>query len=151
MTSSLLYLEDLTPGRRFETGRVTVTAQDIKAFAASFDPQPFHLDEARARDSVFGSLAASGWHTAALTMRLLVTGSLGVAGGLVGLGADVSWPRATRPGDELRVVSEVLEARPSKSNPARGIATIRHDTLNQHSEIVQTCVVKILVPTHPPA
>lgn len=149
MSSDTVYLEDLTPGRRFETGRVTVTAEDIKAFAASFDPQPFHLDEALARDSVFGGLAASGWHTAALTMRLLVTGQLRVAGGLVGLGADVSWPRATRPGDELRVVSEVLEARPSKSNPARGIATIRHETLTQRSEVVQTCVVKILVPTRP--
>jgi acyl dehydratase len=149
VSSDTVYLEDLTPGRRFETGRVTVTAEDIKAFAASFDPQPFHLDEALARDSVFGGLAASGWHTAALTMRLLVTGQLRVAGGLVGLGADVSWPRATRPGDELRVVSEVLEARPSKSNPARGIATIRHETLTQRSEVVQTCVVKILVPTRP--
>lgn len=149
MSPTPLYFEDLTPGRRFETDRAVVTAEDIKIFAASFDPQPFHLDEALAEESVFGGLAASGWHTAALTMRLLVTGRLDVAGGLVGLNADVSWPRATRPGDELRVVSEVLETRHSASNPARGIATIRHETLNQHGEIVQVCVVKILVPTRP--
>lgn len=142
-----LYLEDFTPGRRFVTDTVEVTPQEIKSFAARFDPQPFHLDEAAAKHSVFGGLAASGWHTASLTMRLWVTGPMRVPGGLVGLGGEIGWPKPTRPGDVLRVESEVLEAKRSRSKPDRGIVTLRLETKNQRGEVVQTAVLKILAPS----
>src|SRR5688572_9242746 len=99
----LLYLEDLHEGQRFVSASRTVEAEEIKAFAAEFDPQPFHLDETAAAGSFFGGLAASGWHTAALTMRLLVQGGLPLAGGVIGASGELSWPRPTRPGDMLRV------------------------------------------------
>jgi acyl dehydratase len=141
-----LYLEDFTVGRRFETATFDVTAADIKAFAARFDPQPFHLDEDAARRSVFHGLAASGWHTAAITMRLLVTSRIRIPGGMVGLGGEIGWPRPTFAGDQLKVESEVLEAKRSRSKPDRGIVTLRHETKNQRGEVVQTAVVKIFVP-----
>ncbi len=122
-----------------------VTLEDATAFAARFDPQPFHLDEAAGRASVFGRLAASGWHTAALTMRLLVEGALDIAGGLIGLGGEITWPGPTYPGDTLRVVSEVLAIRVSASKPDRGIVTVRNETLNQNDEAVQVFIVKMLV------
>jgi acyl dehydratase len=137
------YLDDLRVGQRFETAWHTITEVEIKAFAAAFDPQPFHLDDARARDSVFGGLAASGWHTAAITMRLMV--DLGIpAGGLIGTGCELSWPRPTRPGDTLRVVSEVLEITPSRSRGDRGTAVIRSETRNQNDEIVQQLTAKMM-------
>lgn len=142
----VLYLEDLTVGRRFKTGTVVVSADEIKAFAAQFDPQPFHLDEATAKQSVFGELVASGWHTAALGMRLLVEGEMKVAGGLIGLGGELTWPRPTKPGDELHVESEVLEVKPSRSRPDSGIVKIRNTALNQRSEVVQIFIVSMLVP-----
>src|SRR5262249_10865713 len=127
-----LYYEDLAVGQTFGTGTLTVEAEAIKAFAAEFDPQPFHLDEGAARASPFGGLVASGWHTAALTMRLLVGGELQVVGGLIGLGAEeLRWPRPVRPGDVLRVESEVLGLRPSKSQTDRGLVRVRNTTLNQ--------------------
>jgi len=141
-----LYLDDLTVGQKLVTNSVTVTLEDSKAFAVQFDPQPFHLDEAAARQSVFGRLAASGWYTASLSMRLLVDGELNVAGGLIGLGGEISWPRPTFPGDTLRVESEVLAVRVSESKPDHGIATVRNTTLNQRSEPVAVFVVKMLVP-----
>jgi acyl dehydratase len=141
-----LYLDDLAVGDKFVTGEVTLTLEGCKAFAAEFDPQPFHLDEAAARQSVFGRLAASGWYTASLSMRLLVTGEMQIAGGLVGLGGEMKWPRPTFPGDTLRVESEVLEVRVSESKPDRGIVTVRNQTLNQDGERVQIAVVKMLVP-----
>jgi acyl dehydratase len=141
-----LYLDDLAVGQKYTTGSVTVTLQDSTEFAAAFDPQPFHLDDAAARNSMFGRLAASGWHTASLSMRLLVEGGLDIAGGLIGLGVELSWPRPTYPGDTLRVESEVLAMRVSESNPTRGIATVRNTTLNQRGEPVQIAVVKMLVP-----
>ena len=144
--SKTLYLDDLAPGQTFTTGTVTVTLEGSKAFAAEFDPQAFHLDEAAARASVFGALAASGWHTAALSMRLLVDGGLMIAGGLVGLGGEMHWPRPTFPGDTLQVTSEVLTVRVSASKPDRGIVTVRNTTLNQRGEPVQVFVVKMLVP-----
>jgi acyl dehydratase len=146
---SLLYLEDMPVGRRFETGSVLLTPEAIKAFAAAFDPQPFHLDEAAAEKSLFGGLVASGWHTAAVTMRLLVTSGLPIAGGVIGAGGEVQWPRATRPGDELRVVSEVIAAKPSASKPDRGMVTIRSETLNQAGEIVQIMTARLVVPRRP--
>jgi acyl dehydratase len=144
-----LYLEDLYVGRRFETGSVRVGTESIKAFAADFDPQPFHLDEAAAATSLFGGLVASGWHTAALTMRLLVTGGLPIAGGVIGAGGEVQWPRPVKPGDELRVVCEVVGARPSASRPDRGMVTVRTETLNQAGEAVQIMTARLVVPRRP--
>jgi acyl dehydratase len=145
----VLYLDDLAVGRKFATGSVTVTLEGCKAFAAEFDPQPFHLDEAAARDSVFGRIAASGWYTASLSMRLLVEGELTIAGGLIGLGGEMTWPQPTYPGDTLRVESEVLAIRVSGSKPDRGIVTVRNQTLNQRGDPVQIAVVKMLVPRRP--
>ena len=142
----VLYLEDLAVGRKFATASVTLTLEGCKAFAAEFDPQPFHLDKAAARESVFGRLAASGWYTASLSMRLLVESELTIAGGLIGLSAEVTWPRPTYPGDTLCVETEVLAIRVSESKPDRGIVTVRNQTLNQRGEPVQITVVKMLVP-----
>ena len=139
-----LHLEDLHVGQTFVTSSVTVTAEAIKAFARDYDPQPFHLDEAAARDSLFGGLAASGWHTAALSMRLLVDG-LPFAGGLIGVGGETTWPRPTRPGDTLTVYVEILEITPSKSRPDRGMVRTRNETRNQHGEPVQISKLGIVV------
>lgn len=141
-----LYLDDLAVGQTYKTASATVTADAIKAFAAEFDPQPFHLDEAAARSSLFGGLAASGWHTGSLSMRLLVQGEMRIAGGLIGLGGELSWPRPTYAGDTLHVETEVLEVRVSASKPDRGIVKVRNRTLNQRGEVVQEAVVKMLVP-----
>jgi acyl dehydratase len=143
------YLEDFAVGQTFGSGRLRIDRERITAFAAEFDPQPFHLDEEAARSTIFGGLAASGWHTAALTMRLLVESDLKPAGGIVGAGFDeLRWPRPVRPGDELRVESEVLEVRPSTSRPERGLMKLR-TTLNQNSEAVQVAVGYLLVPRRP--
>jgi acyl dehydratase len=144
------YLEDFAVGQTFGSGRLTVDAERIKRFAAAFDPQPFHLDEQAARNTIFHGLAASGWHTAALTMRLLVEGELKPAGGIVGTGADeFRWPRPVRPGDELHVDSEVLEVRPSKSRAGQGVIKVRTTTRNQAGEPVQILVANLLVPRRP--
>lgn len=141
-----LYLEDFAVGQRYGSGRLRVDTAGIKAFATSFDPQPFHLDEEAARVSFFAGLAASGWHTAALTMRLLVEGELRPAGGIIGAGADeLKWPRPVRPGDELEVESEVLEVRPARSRPEHGFVKFRTTTLNQRREAVQVLVMNLLV------
>ena len=126
------YLEDFAVGQKFGSGRLRIDEERIKSFAREFDPQPFHLDEAAARHSIFQGLAASGWHTAALTMRLLVEGELKPAGGIIGAGfEEFRWPRPVRPGDELHLESEVLEVRPSKSRPTQGLVKVRTTTLNQ--------------------
>jgi acyl dehydratase len=143
-----LYFEDLTPGRRFESASVAVTAEAIRTFAREFDPQPFHLDEAAAGHTHFRGLAASGWHTAALSMRLLVA-TLPVAGGLIGAGGELAWPRPTRPGDVLRLVVTVESATPSRSRPDRGSIVTRNETLNQHGEQVQVLTVRMVVPRRP--
>lgn len=144
------YLEDFAVGQRFGSGRRRIDAAAIKSFAAEFDPQPFHLDEEAACGTIFQGLAASGWHTAALTMRLLVEGELEPAGGIVGAGFDeFRWPRPVRPGDELRVESEILEVRPSKSKPGQGMIKVRTTTLNQNDEEVQVHVVNLVVPRRP--
>ena len=139
-----LYPEDLHVGQKFTSGTYRMDADRIKAFAAEFDPQPFHLDDAAARDSIFRGLAASGWHTAAVTMRLMVTGGLPFGDGLVGLGGEIAWPRPTRPGDTLRVESEILTIVPSRSKPDRAVVTVRNITLNQRGEEVQVLTTKIL-------
>jgi acyl dehydratase len=140
-----LYLDDLQVGQRFVTGTYRMEAHRMKAFAAEFDPQPFHLDEVAGNNSIFGGLAASGWHTAAATMRLIVTGGMRLGSGSVGLGGEISWPRPTRPGDVLHVETEILEIIPSRSKPNQGIVKMRSTTLNQNGEEVQVFVVKILV------
>ena len=146
------YLEDYAVGQTFGSGRVRVDKERIKAFAAEFDPQPFHLDEALAVGTFFRGLAASGWHTAAMTMRLLVDGELKPAGGIVGTGFDeFRWPRPVRPGDELHVESEILEVRPSKSRPNQGVIKVRTTTFNQNDEPVQVQIGNLLVPARPRA
>ena len=141
------YLEDFAVGQKFGSGRLTIDEQRIKSFAAEFDPQPFHLDDEAARGSIFRGLAASGWHTAALTMRPLVEGDLKPAGGIIGAGFDeFQWPRPVRPGDELHLESEVLEVRPSKSRPEQGMIKVRTTTLNQKDEPVQISVGNLVVP-----
>jgi acyl dehydratase len=145
------YLEDFEVAQTFGgSGRARIDKERIKSFAAEFDPQPFHLDEAAASNSFFRGLAASGWHTAAITMRLLVDSELKPAGGIVGAGFDeFRWPRPVRPGDELRVESEVLEVRPSKSRPDQGLIKVKTTTLNQDGEAVQISVGNLVVPRRP--
>ncbi len=141
-----LYLDDLHPGQRFTSGTHTLDEAQIKAFAQQFDPQPFHLDDAAAKDTLFAGLAASGWHTAAITMRLMVETGLPLAGGIVGAGGELSWLQPTRPGDTLCVESEVLEIKPSRSRPDRGMVTMRNETRNQHGDVVQSFTAKLVVP-----
>jgi len=144
--SGPLFLEDLSVGQRFVSGTYELTADEIKAFAAKYDPQPFHLDEEAARTTFFGGLAASGWHTAAITMRLMVGSGIRIEGGLIGAGVEMSWPRPTRPGDVLQVETEILELVPSRSRPDRGIAIVRNVTRNQKGEIVQDLKARMIVP-----
>jgi len=144
-----LYLDDLTVGQRFLSGTHVVDEADIKGFARQFDPQPFHLDDAAAKSTLFGGLAASGWHTAAMTMKLLVDSGLPLAGGILGAGAEIAWPQPTRPGDTLQVESEVLEITPSRSRPDRGVAVIRSLTRNQKNEVVQSLTSRLIVPRRP--
>lgn len=140
------YLDDLTVGQRFGSGRRTLGLDAIRSFAAEFDPQPFHLDEAAAQETLFRGLAASGWHTAAVTMRLLVDSEFRPAGGVVGAGLEeLRWPRPARPGDELRLEIEVLDVRPSKSRPEQGIVKVRVTTLNQDDEALQVYVANVVV------
>jgi acyl dehydratase len=147
--STLIYLDDLAVGQKFTTASAMLTADDIKAFAVQFDPQAFHLDERAAETSVFRGLAASGWHTGSLSMRLMVESDFRIAGGLIGLSGEVSWPRATYAGDAIHVEIEILDIRVSASKPDRGIITVRNTTLNQRGEPVQIGVFKMLVPRRP--
>jgi acyl dehydratase len=145
------YLEDFSVGQKFGGAlRIRVDEERVKSFAAEFDPQPFHLDDQAARNSIFRGLAASGWHTAAMTMRLLVASDVKPAGGIVGAGFDeFKWPRPVRPGDELSIEAEVLEVRPSKSRPDQGMVKLRTTTLNQNGEPVQISVGNLVVPRRP--
>jgi acyl dehydratase len=150
--SRVYYLDDFAVGQVFATGRLKIDADQIKAFAKQFDPQPFHLDEEAAKNSVFHGLAASGWHTAALTMRLMAEGEFKPAGGIIGVGFDeLSWSRPVRPGDELYAKSEILEVRPSKSRPDRGLIRVRTTTYNQNDAAVQSFVGNLIVPRRPDA
>ena len=146
------YFEDFAVGQTFGSGRLRIDKERCKTFAAEFDPQPFHLDEEAARETIFGGLAASGWHTAAVSMRLLVDGELKPAGGILSLGFgfdELRWPRPVRPDDELRVESEVLEVRPSKSRQDHGLVKVRTTTLNQSGEAVQVAIANLLVARRP--
>ena len=146
------YLDDFAVGQGFRSGSIRVDAGQIKSFAAEFDPQPFHLDPEAAKQTFFRGLAASGWHTAALTMRLLVDSELKPAGGIIGLGfEEFRWPRPVRPGDELHLQTEVLEVRPSQSRPEQGLIKIRTTTLNQAGEAVQILVGTLVVRRRTPA
>ena len=144
-----LFLEDVEVGQKFTSGTYVMDAKRIKEFAAEFDPQPFHLDEVAAKESVFNGLAASGWHTAAVAMRLLATSSLRFANGILGLGGEISWPRPTRPGDTLHMDSEILDIKSSQSRPDRGIVTIRSTMLSQNGDTVYVLKAKLLVPRRP--
>jgi acyl dehydratase len=145
-----LYLEDLTVGQTFVSSSLTITADEIVAFAGQYDPQPFHLDDEAAKRTLFAGLAASGWHTAALTMRLLVQGGGSpLAGGIIGGGGEIAWPRPTRPDDTLHVEAEVVEIIPSRSKPDRGMVLMRNRTLNQKGEEVQVFTAKLVVPRKP--
>ena len=148
--TAALYLEDLRVGHRFVSGMHRLDEGQIRAFAGQFDPQPFHLDAEPAKATLFEGLVASGWHTAAITMRLLVESGLPIAGGIIGAGAEITWPNPTRPGDVLQVKSEVLEVRPSQSRPDRGIATVRSETRNQRGDTVQVLVARLVVPRRMP-
>ena len=142
----LLHFDDLQIGQRFISKNYTVDAEQIKSFASQFDPQPFHLDDAAAEESFFGGLVASGWHTAAISMRLLVeTVGQRLIGGLIGKNAELSWPRPTRPGDTLQVECEILDILPSQSKPEWGTVSIRNHTFNQHHQIVQIFCAQILI------
>lgn len=143
---ALLYYEDLRIGQQFRTDSHALDTAQIKAFASQFDPQPFHLDEDAARATLFEGLAASGWHTVGITMRLLVKSGPRIAGGLVGAAAEVSWPRPTRPDDVLHVVSEVIDMRELRSRTDRGMVTMRNETRNQHGDVLQVLTSKLVVP-----
>jgi acyl dehydratase len=150
-TPDALHLDDLQPGQAWTTGSHTITADEVRDFAARFDPQPFHLDDAAARRSLFAGLAASGWHTAAVTMRLQVEGGPPIAGGLIGAGAQIDWPRPTYPGDTLRATCEIVAVRASRSRPDRGLVTMLTTTVNQRGEVVQTLTATLVVPRRPGA
>jgi acyl dehydratase len=144
------FLEDFVAGQVFKTGKHRVDKEQIVTFARQFDPQPFHTDEEAARKSPFQGLAASGWHTAGMTMRLMVDGEFKPAGGILGVGFDdLSWPRPVRPGDELHAQSEILEVRPSRSKPDRGSIRVRTTTFNQNGEPVMIFTGNLLVPKRP--
>lgn len=142
-----LYLDDLTTGMQFDSKTFTVTEADIKRFASEFDPQPFHLDDTAASATIFRGLAASGWHTAAITMRLLTSGGLPLANGIIGMSVEISWAKPVRPGDVLRVVSTVQEVRRSNSKPRQGVVKVASETMNESGEVVQHLVSRLLVMT----
>ena len=146
------YFEDFAVGQVFGSGRIVIDGEQVTRFATEFDPQPFHLDEVAARDTMFKGRVASGWHTAAVTMRLLLESDIAPVGGLIGAGCEeLRWPRPVRPGDDLHARSEVLEVRTSKSRPEVGLVKMRTTTLNQNGEAVQIMVTTLVVPRRPAA
>lgn len=147
----MMYFEDFAVGQRHTSGTLKIDLAAIRDFARQFDPQPFHLDEEAAKHSMFGQLVASGWHTAAATMRLIVDSTMNISGGKIGLGGDITWPKPTCPGDELTVVSEITDVRGSETRPSIGIVTVRYTTLNQNDEAVQVATMKMIVPRRPDA
>ncbi|MGL4406997.1 MAG: MaoC family dehydratase [Zoogloea sp.] len=147
--SGQFYLEDLSLGQIFTSETYALDEAQIIAFASQFDPQVFHTDPEAAKATFFGGLAASGWHTAAITMRLLVGQQPLFVGGLVGAGTQITWPNATRPGDQLQVKSEVLDLLPSKSRPDRGRVRLRSLTVNQHGEVKQDMISTLVVQRRP--
>ena len=146
-----IYFEDLQVGQRFVTGSRRIDEAEMVAFASEFDPQPFHGDSEAAKGSFFQELVASGWHTAGVTMRLMVESGLPVAGGLIGAGAEIEWPRPTRPGTTVHVESEIMALRLLKSRPDRGMAVVRNETRDQEGELVQIMTAKMLIPRRVPS
>jgi acyl dehydratase len=143
----MLYMEDLKSGDTFVTGTQAVTADEIIAFGRQFDPQSFHTDAAAAKGTLFGQLVASGWHTAAMSMRLMVGSMLGHEGGIIGQGVDdLRWPRPVLPGDTLRVEMTVTEINPEPSRTGRGRIKLHCRTLNQDGRVVQEMTARLLVP-----
>lgn len=140
-----LYFDDLKVGDTFSTGTHELTTEDIRRFAGEFDPQPFHLDQEAAKKTIFGGLAASGWHTAAITMRLLVSGGPRLANGIIGAGGEIEWKMPARPGDFLHVESDVLELVPSRSRADRGMAVLRSRTFNQRGDLLQVFTARLMV------
>ena len=139
------FFEDLKEGERFKSETYRVTEEQIISFAREFDPQPFHLDRAIARQTMFGDFIASGWHTAAISMRLFVR-TLNCAEGAIGLGVDeMRWPTAVKPNDVLQVETEILDVSESRSKPTHGIIRIRNITTNQCGDVVQTMMASALV------
>jgi acyl dehydratase len=147
--ADVLYLDDLRTGDTFTTEAHALDVDQVTSFARQFDPQPFHLDESLARQSIFGGLAASGWHTASLTMHLLVTSGPRLAGGIVGASVQVDWKAPTRPTDVLHVESEVVEITPSRTRPDRGTVVLRSSTLNQNGVVVQVMTATLMVLRRP--
>jgi acyl dehydratase len=145
----MLYFEDFAVGQIFTTGRRRVEAAEIIEFATKYDPQPFHLDPEAGKASLFGGLAASGWHSAAMMMRLIVDSEFRPAGGIIGGGGEIAWLKPVRPDDELRVTSEIIGVRESKSRPRHGLVTVRLTMLNQDGEAVQTFAPTLLVNRRP--
>jgi acyl dehydratase len=143
-SNTRLYLNDLSVGEFYVSGKFRLDADQIKTFAQQFDPQPFYMDEQAAQDSVFLGLAASGWQTAAITMKLL-SDSIPLENAIIGGGKDITWPNPTRPGDELQVVSEIISIIPSESKPDRGMVTIRSETFNQRGQLLQHLLAKLIV------
>lgn len=144
----MLYLEDFQVGQTFSTppASATLDQHSIQHFAQQFDPQPFHTDEQAAQASFFDGLAASGWHTAAITMRLLVECDWQPAGGIIGAGVEqLRWPRPTRPGDQLHIEGRILEVRPLRTRPGQGLIKVQIDTLNQQQQVVQTMQANLVV------
>jgi len=144
-TDDAYFLDDFVVGQTFESRTHQLDEEQIKAFAREFDPQPFHLDDSAARNTVLGGLAASGWHTAAITMKLIVGIRPIFGSGVIGLGAEIAWPRPVRPDDVLRVIVKIAEITPSKSRPDRGIVTMYCETINQRGEVVQTLKPKLVM------
>lgn len=144
------YFDELQVGQKF-AGPTShrLDRERIVGYAQQYDPQPFHLDDDAAQASIFGGLAASGWQTASITMRLMVDGGMPLAGGLVGVEVTVVWPEPTRPGDVLSVESEVLELIPSRSRPERGVAVMRCVTKTMDGRVRQILTGKMIVPRRP--
>lgn len=148
----MLYFEDLKLGQKFDTPEHTVTAEEITAFGRQFDPQAFHTDAEAAKTTIFGQLVASGWHTAALTMGLMVRGSMQFSGGVIGQGVDnLRWPRPVLPGDRLRAVIEITEINPLPSRTGRGKARLHCRTFNQDGKIVQEMTAGLVITRRPSA
>ena len=143
------WFDDLKVGMRFKSEKLTVSKEDILRFAAEFDPQPFHLDEAAAEQTILNGLAASGWHTAAIAMRLAITARPFGPHPLFGAGVDeLRWLKPVRPGDTLHLEGEVVELRPSRTKP-QGIARVKWTAYNQNGEAVYTFNPLAIVPTRP--
>ncbi|MEH7386095.1 MaoC family dehydratase [Bacillus sp. JJ1521] len=143
MVKQELYLDDLKVGDTFISEKYHLSADKIKGFAREFDPQVFHCDENLAKDTFFKGLAASGWHTASITMKLL-TASLPFTHGVIGAGGEITWPQPTRPNDILYVKSTIKEIKPSKSKPNQALLFVESETLNQHNEVCQILKAKLL-------